>query len=132
MPSVAFHGRKGPLFLTCNEHDGGTNKFMIHTCRWKHNLPSLKPDQLCQVVTQPRTLKPMKASQYSISYELFQQTGSFNGIDICSATSFGKFDFYLLLLAIYNRPDIDAHLTRLREEKVISKDTEKGKRQFCY
>ena len=137
MPSVANIPGKGFVFLTCREHDQGTNLFMIHVCRWKHNLPSLKPDQLCQVVSQPRTLKPVKASQYSISYELFQQTGSFNGIDTCSATSFGKFDFYSLLLAeaearsIFNRPDIAAHLKRLRQEKVISKYIEQGKRQHA-
>ena len=93
LPSIAFVEGMGPLILTCSEHNKGTNKMMIHTCSWKHNLSAKLPDQLCQAVVNPRLLKPIKASKYSTTFQLFHQTGSFNGIDTCSATSFGRFNF---------------------------------------
>lgn len=137
LPSLAFVTGKGPMILTCNEHDGGTKLFMVHPCRWKHNLPARKPDQLCQAVMQPRVLRPMKASKYSTSFQMFHQSGTFNGIDTCSATNYGNFDFSSKLTAeaearsITNRPDINAHLSKLREENVISKYTELGRRDFA-
>lgn len=136
-PTIAYVEDKGPCVLTCNEHDKGTKLFMIHSCRWKHNLPSARSDQLCQAVIQPRTLKPIQASKYSMSFQMFQQSGSFNGIDTCSAVSYGNFDFKSKLLdeaearSIKNRPDINAHLTKLRREKIISEYVENGKRQFA-
>ena len=45
-PTIAYIEDKGPCILTCNEHDNGTKLFMIHSCRWKHNLPSARSDQL--------------------------------------------------------------------------------------
>ena len=93
--SIAFVEGKVPLILTCNDHDGGTKIYVIHTCRWKHNLPSKLPDQLCQTVIKPRMLKPVKAYTYSTSFQIFQDIGTFNGIDTCSNTSFGNFDFHL-------------------------------------
>ena len=65
------------------------------------------------------------------------QTGTFNGIDTCAATSYGNFNFRLLLLSqskarsISNRPDVSAHLTKLKEEGEISKFVESGKRNFA-
>jgi hypothetical protein len=137
LPSIAFVENRGPVVLTCYEHDGGTSQFMIHPCRWHHNLSSRKPDQLCQAVVQPRILKPVKASKYSTSFQMFHQTGTFNGIDTCSATSYGNFHFRSKLMAesearsISNRPDINAHLSKLRSENVISKFVESGKRNFA-
>ena len=137
VPSLAFVNGKGPLILTCNEHNGGTKLFMVHPCRWQHNLPARKPDQLCQAVMQPRILRPMKASKYSTSFQMFNQTGTFNGIDTCSATSYGNFDFISKLTAeaearsIFNRSDINAHLSKLREENVISEYVESGRRDFA-
>jgi len=137
LPSIAFVEGKGPFVLTCAEHDGGTKELYIHPCRWKHNLCSKCPDQLCQAVVNPRLLKPVKASKFSNTFQLFHQTGSFNGIDTCTATSFGKFDFTSHLLteaearSIANRPDINAHLSKLKQEGIISEFVEKGKRQFA-
>ena len=127
MPSVAILNNKGPFILTCNRHDGGTCKLFIHQCRWKHTLSSKHPDQLCQAVINPRMLRPAKASSYSITYQLFQQKGTFNGIDTCTATRFGNFGLpYNMLLqeaearSIYNRPDIHAHISNLVDENVMS------------
>ena len=110
LPSIAFVKNKGPVILTCNEHNGGTKLCMIHTCRWKHNLASKRPDQLYQAVLQPRIVKPVKASLYSTSYQIFLQNGIFSGIDTCSATSYGNYNFKSILLSesearsIYNLP----------------------------
>ena len=137
LPSLAFVDGRGPLILTCNDHNNGTNLFTVHPCRWTHSLPSKQPDQLCQAVIQPRILKPVKASKYTIGFQMFQQSGSFNGIDTCSATSYGRFDFNSKLIresearSIANRPDINAHLSKLREEDIISQYAEDGRRSFA-
>ena len=134
MPSIAFVSGKGPVILTCKEHDNGTENLMIHTCRWKHNLPSKNPDQLCQAVIQPRLLKPMKASKYSFGYQMFQQTGTFSGIDTCTASSYGRFDLPKSMLlnesesrSLFNRHDINIHLQTLQKEKIISEVVAKSK-----
>ena len=138
LPSIAFVNGRGPLVLTCAEHDNGTKERYIHTCSWQHNLSSKYPDQLCQAVVNPRLLKPVKASKYSNSFQLFHQTGSFNGIDTCTATSFGKFDFRSKLSmeaearSISNRPDSNAHLSKLRQDGIISEYVESGKRDFAH
>ena len=136
-PSLAFHKKRGPVVFTCRNHDGGTKLYMIHPCRWKHNLASKRADQLCQAVINPRIIKPVQASKYSTSFQMFQQSGTFNGIDTCSNTSFGNFDFKSLLIdesearSISNRPDINNHLNKLKEDEVISDYVEKGKRDFA-
>ena len=137
LPSITFVEGKGPCILTCRQHSGGTKSLMVHPCRWKHNLPARRPDQLTQVVMQPRILKPIKASKYSTTYQIFSQTGTFNGIDTCSATSYGNFGFNSMLTfeaearSISNRPDINAHLSHLRKEKIISECVEKDRREFA-
>ena len=136
-PTLAYIEDKGPCVMTYNEHNKGTKLFMIHSCRWKHNLRSARSDQLCQAVIQPRIIRSVQASKYSTSFHLFQQSGTFNGIDTCSAVSFGNFDFKSKLIdeaearSIKNRPDINVHLTKLRREKVISRYVENGKRKFA-
>ena len=137
LPSIAFIQNRGPVILTCSDHNNGSRLFMVHTCRWQHNLTSKKPDQLCQAVIQPRVIKPARAKKYSMSFQMFHQTGSFNGIDTCSATSFGEFNIQSKLLfeaearSISNRPDINALLTKLREENIISPRIEDGRRSFA-
>ena len=47
LPSVAFVEGRGPVVLTCNEHDGGTHKLYVHPPRQPyHIIPSEKGDQL--------------------------------------------------------------------------------------
>ena len=62
--SIRWIAREGPCVLTCDAHDHGTKLHMIHPCRWKHNLPARRPDQLCQAVVKPRIVKPVKVSTY--------------------------------------------------------------------
>ena len=95
------------------------------------------PDQLCQAVVNPRLLKPIKASKYSTIFQLFHQTGSFNGTDTYFATSFGKLNVGSKLSievearSISNRHDLNARLTNLRQDGVISEFVEAGKRDFA-
>ena len=35
----------------------------------------------------------MKACKYSNSFQMHEQRGTFNGIDTCNVTSYGRFDF---------------------------------------
>jgi hypothetical protein len=50
-PSIIIVKGKGPMVLTCRDHDGGNKYYMIHPCRQpKHNLASDKADQLCHAV----------------------------------------------------------------------------------
>ena len=57
----------------------------------------------------------VSASKSSTSFEMFEQTGTFNGVDTCSVTNYGNFDFNSKLTNEYearlliNRPDINAH-----------------------
>ena len=68
---------------------------------------------------------------------MFNQNGTFNGIDTCNAVLFGRFDYNSELLkesearSLYNRPDIVQHMKKLRSEKIITKFTEKDKLEFA-
>ena len=56
LPSILFVEGKFLCVLTCYEHNGGTELFMGHPFRWKHNFPEKMPDQICQAVIQPLLL----------------------------------------------------------------------------
>ena len=122
-PSVAFIEGKGPVVLTCNEHNGGTHKLYVHPPRQPyHIIPSEKGDQLCHDVIKPRLIKPMKASKYCIKFQMHEQRGSFQGIDTCDVVMFGNFSFPSMLLdqsesrSIQYRPDINALLDTLQKD----------------
>ena len=57
---------------------------------------------------------------------MYQQSRTFNGIDTCCVTNFGrtdinsKFFYESEARSIANRIDINAHLTKTRKEKKIS------------
>ena len=130
MPTIVIDIEKGPMSLTCKDHNKGNAKYMLHTCRQPdHIIPAMRPDQLAPCVNRPRTVKPVKKSKFSTTYQMHEQKGSFNGIDTCSVTFFGKFDFQSTLSAVSDaralsqRPDINSHLTTLVKEKIISSDT---------
>ena len=81
-PSIAFIDNVGPVILTCRDHGGGTKKLSIHVPRvQKNTLPSKFSDQLAHAVLQCRTIKPVKATQYSTQFQMNEQRGSFTGID---------------------------------------------------
>ena len=116
-PSIVFE--KGiPLIMTCKVHNDGNPKLMVPPCRQPyHILPSERPDQLCHAVIKNRTIKPMKASGYSNTFQMHEQRGTFNGIDTCSITNFGNFDCCSYLRhesecrSIKFRPDINPLLS---------------------
>ena len=101
---------------------------MIHTPRLpKHILPSMYSDQLCHAVIQCRTIKPMRRTKYSTQFELYEQKGTFNGIDTFGLTDFQNMSISSELLAHYeslsivHRKDINSLLTQLVEKKKIGK-----------
>ena len=67
---------------------------------------------------------------------MFHQTGTFNGIDTCSATIFENPDLEYIIYAksearsIKNIPDINANLIKLRQENIISEYFESRKIAF--
>jgi hypothetical protein len=72
LPSIAFVSRVHKV-LTCMDHKGGSKLFHIHKCRQPiHNLSAAKSDQLCHGVIRTRTVKPMKKSEYSDSYQMHE------------------------------------------------------------
>jgi hypothetical protein len=77
-PSIAFTDGYCPKILTCNDHDHGSKKHTIHTCRSPgHVLPQPYSDQLCHAVVQSRTVRPMQAKQYSTSFQMHEQRGCY-------------------------------------------------------
>ena len=69
----------------------------------------------------------MKAKQYSSSFQMHEQRGTFNGIDTCSITSYHNFAINSILLrecmlrSIENRADINGLLNTLVKDGVIPK-----------
>ena len=136
-PCICIHQDHGAVIMTCKDHNNGTKKLMIHPPRQPHHILSpYHPDQLCHAVIKPRTVKPMKSAQYSNSFQMHEQRGSFNGIDTCNLTTFRKFDFCSRLTSdaearsIHLRPDINALLTQLCTDNVISPITVTSMRQY--
>ena len=141
-PTILIDPEKGASVLSCRDHNGGSQKLMLHLPRQPHHiLPCSHPDQLCHGVIKPRTIHPLKASTYSISYQMHEQRGSFNGIDTCNITNYGRFDFCSKLLydaecrSIGNRPDINSLLSKLCDEKKITQELANSMREssriFC-
>ena len=87
-PTIAFINGT-PKILTCEDHDGGKDEIVIHTCRWEHTLPASISDQVSQAVIQPRTVRRGKASAYSTEWQMFEQLGTFGGLDTCNHVQFG-------------------------------------------
>ena len=80
-------------------------------------------DQLAHAVIQCCTVKPMKSTKYSSQFQLFEQKGTFNGIDTFGLTDFQNMEISSELLAHYEslaikfRCDTNALLTQLWKEK---------------
>ena len=96
---------------------------MIHTPRLpNHILPSKYSDQLAHAVIHCRTVRPMRTTKYSTQFELFEQKGTFNGIDTFGLTDYenmqisSKLLAYYECLSIFHQRDTNALLTTLREE----------------
>ena len=138
MPSIAIIDGVAKV-LTCRDHNNGSKLYHIHPPRQPlHNLPSKYSDQLCHCVIRSRTIRPVQKASYSIGYQMHEQRGCFNGIDTCNVTSFRNFGFRSKLLSdaesrsILNRPDINALLHQLVEEKAISEFICNDKQQYAH
>ena len=89
-------------------------------------LPEKRSEQIFQTVIQPLLLKPVKVSNYSTIFQIFHQTGAFNGIDTFSAINFRNFDLKSILsseakaISITNCSHINAYLIKIRQDKIIS------------
>lgn len=135
MPSIAFVKNKGPLILTCRDHNKGSNLFMIHPCRQPlHILPPKDSDQLAHAVIQSRLIKPLKSSAFSNQFQMHEQRGTFNGLDSFGLTNWRKFNLTSKLLAeaearsLANRPDTNSLLTQLVNEHVIGESIANSRR----
>ena len=136
-PSIAFINGI-PCVLTCDDHNKGTKCHIIHQPRQPlHIIASKYSDQLSHCCIRSRTVKPMKSSQFSTGYQMHEQRGSFNGIDTCNVTSYHKFDFRSKLLRdsearyIMNRPNINALLSQMVNDKRISQILATDKRNYA-
>ena len=87
-PTIAFINGT-PKILTCEDHDGGKDEIVIHTCRWEHTLPASISDQISQAVIQSRTIRRGKLSSYSTEWQMFEQLGTFGSLDTCNHVQFG-------------------------------------------
>ena len=138
LPSIYFD-EGVPYVMTCDEHDHGSIKSFVHPPRsaFNNNLPSIYSDQLSHCSIRTRTIKPMAKKYYSTAFQMHEQRANFNGIDTCNISTYRQFNFNSSLLSkfeavsIVNRPDINALLNQLVEEKIISKEIANGKRTFA-
>ena len=77
----------------------------------------------------------MKASKYCVTFQMSEQTGSFQGIDTCDIRSFGDFSYCSILLdesesrSIKYRPDINCLLDQLVTDGYLSPTTVKAMRE---
>ena len=69
--------------------------------------------------------------------KIHEQRANFKGIHTCNISTYCQFNFNSSLLSkfeafsIVNRPNINALLNQLVEEKIISKETANGKRAYA-
>ena len=67
---------------------------------------------------------------------MFQQMVTFNGIDTSSRTSYGNYNFRSKLsfeaeaISISNRPDVNAHLSKVSNNNVMSEFIENEKKSM--
>ena len=79
----------------------------------------------------------MKASKYSNTFQMHEQRGTFNGIDTCSVTNYGNFDFCLKLLdesegrSIKNQLDTNILLIQLSNAHIISANMATARREVA-
>ena len=108
-----------------NDHNHRSIKLFVYPPRsvFKNNLPSIYSDQLLHCSIRTQTIKPMSRKYYSTAYQMHEQRANFKGIDTCNISNYCRFDFNSSLLSkfeavsIVNRPDINALLNQLVEEK---------------
>ena len=128
LPTIRIIKDYCPVVLTCQYHHKGNKAMMIHTPRLpKHILPSKYSDQLAHAVIHSQTVRPMRKTKYSTQYQLYEQKGTFNGIDTFGLTDFHNMGISSELLAHYEslsivyQKDTNALLAKLSKDKIIGK-----------
>ena len=139
VPSIYFDNNGTPVVLSCRDHHTGCKKMCIHTPRLpKHILPSMYSDQLAHAVIHCRIVKPMKSTRFSTQFQLFEQKGTFNGIDTFGLIDFQNMEISSELLAHYeslaivHRKDTNALLSKLAKEKKIGKSVANSRRNEAH
>ena len=125
-PSLAFVNQCGPCVLVCRNHKGGCKLDYVHVPRHpKGILPDTSSDQIAHAVVTPRTIRPMRASQFSNSYQMHEMRGSYAGIDTMSVTDVGRFDVSSVIrennenIMISGRKDIRGLVARKAQNGLI-------------
>ena len=137
IPNINVSEVGGLNVCTCRNHNGGTKKFYLHTPRTPHHLPSYESDQLSHAIIRSRTIRSFKASEYSNSYQMYKQTGSFQGIDTCDLCNFGDFSFSSKLLSetesrsIHHRPDINDLLDKFEKFGYLSHQVKENMKELA-
>ena len=127
-PSMIFVRRKGPCFLTCKCHDGGTKDRYFHLPRSPAPLVSSYGDQLGHVTLRSNVVGTAKAHKYSHEYQINNCRGSYNGIDTCRITEERRFDFQshsaemLESVFVRERPDTKGLLSELVKAGKVHRD----------
>lgn len=133
LPSIWFTN-DGPVFATCELHDGGCRDMYFHPPRMPlyAPIPAARSDQLSHVVIKPRIIKGTKRKLRNTTYETVQVRACFSGSDTANVTDTGDFSFASHLternesLAIMGRLDIRSHLRHLQRNGQIPLSTVRG------
>ena len=124
-PCYVFHPNKGLVFLTCQDHEGGTRDRYLHVPTTVLPFPAKVPDQLSHCVVQPRMVKKIQLKGYNTIYQMVGQMGGFEGIDSCMISAHGYFDIASVILeykqaqSSIGRSDIELLLNTLKERGYI-------------
>lgn len=126
-PTISFTSDMKPVVHLCRFHTGRDGKYMIHPPRTPNNvLPCSEPDQLSHLCCNPRTTRDLRRKYGSNGLQMYAQNGEYTGVDTCSVTKFGKFDFCSVIndtnenRIIANRPDHKVIFNNLIDAKVMS------------
>jgi hypothetical protein len=117
------------VYLSCNDHNGGTCEKYFHLPFQPMVLPSGLSDQLSHAVLNCRVLKPSQAHAYSDSYQLNETRGSYAGIDTCMISESRRFDIastigeFHMSTSLKSRPDIKGLLMRLQENNFVERQS---------
>ena len=117
-----------PEVLCCRFHNSKNKQLMIHPpANPTGAMFNEKANQFAPVVPIPRTIQHSKAHNYAASFRMVSLEGSYEGIDTMYLSQTAGFHYYQSqrgwkreVLATKGRTDIRAHVTQLKEQKIIS------------
>ena len=128
-PAIAFVPGKGPCFLTCKLHGGGTYEKYFHLPKSLVPLVPSHGDHIGHVTLKSNVVGTVKAHKFSHTYQMNECQGSYSGIDTCRVTEQRRFDFLSHVselsesLVLADRPDIRGLLDELVKVGKIQRAT---------